>query len=347
MLKRLIILVAFLSAFVIGVSAQLNQATQTQHIKKFNPEQSGSATNSTPPESREHQQGAANQKKDSPKPSAIVSQNKPKKEDNPARTGTENKNDELEIERQLAKSTEAIASFTLCLVLVTVFLGLIAIGQGCVSNKAANAAKKSAAIAEKTLTSIQRPWVKIENAKITWIILGSTDSISLHINFQFKNVGTTPARDVKFSVEEILMDSDPHMNISEKVRNICGKAKSRDMGFPSYTDLAGYLFPNETSIEHSISANFSHTSFERDTGEKIEYIKTLLIVVCVIYKYTFDNTVHTTGMPYRLTRKDFTPISPAQEDDSFINNADGIPTDMRSISADKLSFERIWDSCAD
>jgi hypothetical protein len=219
-----------------------------------------------------------------------------------------------------------------------------------VAQKAADAAKKSAEVADKTLASTQRPWIKIVNTRVVGvapITLMSGGGISIHIGFQFQNIGATPAADVKFAVEVILMDFDPHMYIPEKVRNICEEAKSRDMGFSSQADITGYLFPNETSIEHSISTNFTPASFEKDIGQKIESVKTLLIVVYVLYKSTFDNTVHITGMPYQLTRKDFTPISPAQEDDSFIKNANGMPTDMRSIGIDKLSFEKIWDSYAD
>lgn len=142
MLKKLTGLIIINLLFVIAVNAQSQQLEK--NINNLSPKQDRSTTNGSPPKAGQHQDGAANQEQQSQKSPIIIKQDKSKIEDSSTQKSKNDKSEELEIQRQMAKSTKTIADFTIALVAVTAFLGLIAIWQGWIANKSADAAKKSA-----------------------------------------------------------------------------------------------------------------------------------------------------------------------------------------------------------
>ena len=247
--------------------------------------------------------------------------------------------------------TGVLAVATIFLAISTCFLWYYA-GQQSKDMKASIAvAQKSIDVAEsanklnRDIFAIrERPWLKILDVKLNGPnpIIFAGDGINLYISYQVKNVGTTPAADVKFWFEAIIMDSDKDMKIPEKLRNVCIKKKGEAHGATVVAGIVGHLFPNETSIENSILMFIPIIRFEQQIGRKIDSFKSILIIAYVTYKFPFDDTIHITGAPYLLSRKELAPIFPVQKDDP--PTGDG---KAHRIMADKLNFSAIWYSYAD
>ncbi len=81
---------------------------------------------------------------------------------------------------------------------------------------------------------------------------------------------------------------------------------------------------------------------EQEMKRKIETFKSIIIITYATYKFPFDNTIHITGSPYHLLRKDLSPIFPTQSADTLT-----IDGKARYIMSDKLFFDAIWYGYAD
>jgi len=251
---------------------------------------------------------------------------------------------------------DPVAFATICLVFVTALLAIGVFIQICLMTRAeyiakdtAEAAKISAKVAENTLIATQRPWIKIIDVKLNSpspIIL-TAHEININIGYQLKNIGTTPAADVKFGFEPFLIDSDLDMDrIFSNMKSNCEEMKKRSLSqrqAVAIGGVGGYLFPNEPSRElSSILMSIPFVRFEREIGRKIVTIKSIFIIAYATYKFPFDNTIHITGTSYRLLRKDLTPIIPAQKDDPLTGDGKA-----HCIIADKLMLDEIWHAYAD
>ncbi len=246
---------------------------------------------------------------------------------------------------------EPIAIITLMLLFATFLLALSSFIQlgimkraEHIAQKTANAANKSAEVAEKTLIATQRPWIEIIDMKLNGPtpIIFAAGGINLNMSYQLKNVGITPAVDIKFFYEVLIKDSDQDMITSEKLRDICIEKSSKRQGFHVVAGIVGHLFPNETSREVPIIAYIPISHFEKIMERKIDTFKSIQIVGYVTYKFPFDETIHITGALYLLVRKDGTPIFPAKKDDTLLPDGKA-----RQIGADKLNMDSIWYGYAD
>jgi hypothetical protein len=215
------------------------------------------------------------------------------------------------------------------------------------TKKSVDATQKSAEVAEKTLISTQRPWIRIVDVELEGPpgpprgIMFHHDGIQISIIYQLENIGAGPAKDVEFFIEALPIISDQDMKITEMLPEFCQIRKVAPYGFSAIGKIVGFLFPNEISKKNWLSVHHPIARFEKQSGRKLETIKSILMVAYATYKFPFDNTIHITGVPYLLTRKNGTPIFPPQADDI------PLPGEVLNVPISKLSFSAIWASYAD
>jgi hypothetical protein len=164
---------------------------------------------------------------------------------------------------------------------------------------AANAAKKSADIAEKTMIGTQRPWVSVRLN--LWSGL-KFDEQGGHVSIvlRMKNVGNSPAVGTHVDAE-VVLGFGPKYAIAEQKRMLATRQKAG----PRLVDSTfGYmLFPGEEFL-YEINFLISReqikkyqTEMSRDFKKDRTIFKFINpnIVGCVIYGFSFDESVHKTG----------------------------------------------------
>lgn len=186
----------------------------------------------------------------------------------------------------------------------------------------------------------ERPWIKITDLK--WIepnpvVFPNHETINLRMVCYLKNVGTTIATDVKYGFDLIPIEPSQNLNISERLKTICMKRKSTPQetlrGFPAISDIVGYLFPDDMAKGECITGT---------TSDYLNRATTILIIAYVTYKFPFDDTIHITGVPYMVSRKNQSPIFPVQKDDILSEDKK-----IWLIPANKLLLNKYYDAFAD
>jgi flagellar basal body-associated protein FliL len=137
------------------------------------------------------------------------------------------------------RTEEAIARYTLWLMVFTGVLALVSVVQIAFlinadrnTERAANAAEKSAKVSEDTLKISQRAWVGVQNVffKPTPKI-GDQFGVMIH----FKNVGTTPATNIQAQAvfDPVPPDRQPNFDYSkERLHSFGFMMPAADMHFP-------------------------------------------------------------------------------------------------------------------
>ncbi len=202
------------------------------------------------------------------------------------------------------------------------------------AKESADAAQESVKIAERAFVSTERPWIKIINAKLSPTgVSFEHNTINVTISFQLKNVGLTPASHVKFSVKCLAINPADYRKIGEKLTSVCLRAKKKEYGFNAQADVAGFIFPNETSRKLIIGESVPYTWFQQHDHTTSNNVSSLLLIIYVTYTFTFNSTIHITGTAYTIRRKDNTMISPPQVGDVLIGKL------VRYIPNHKLEFQ--------
>ena len=172
--------------------------------------------------------------------------------------------------------------------------------QSTATKIAADAAQKSAGIAEKTMIGTQRPWVSVH------LNLGSgfkfdKEGGTITIVFRVKNVGNSPAMGVNIH-PGVVLSFIPKDVIDEQKRMLA--TIPRNDPTPDLPPHFGYiLFPGE-EFTYETTFPISREQIEKFKTEMIksfggnrESLKfiTPSVVGCVVYRFSFDKSVHKTG----------------------------------------------------
>jgi hypothetical protein len=182
-----------------------------------------------------------------------------------------------------------------------------------IAEDTANAAKKSADVAEKTILATQRPWISVRPLFENGLKFALNEDIL--IKFKLKNVGNSPAVGTSFCAESFF--STPKRNNRDEQRRICDR-------FPNPPLSTGYiLFPGEeiTSVASIIispeviaqSNSEFHESYhesdpEYDASKYGEPDIWPVLAGCVKYAFAFDGSVHKTAFMLQ-----FVPINPTAD----------------------------------
>jgi len=175
----------------------------------------------------------------------------------------------------------------------------------------AQAAKQSAEVAKDTLVATNRPWISVDIGIASDLTYDAQGDARIVIKFILKNVGKSPATNVRIEPEfaVIFGDSRPFQ------KAISDRQKLRPAGLGN---LGVTLFPGETQI-HSHNLPISRVAIDTyikkmaaDYGEEaaktmgMSFLPTL--VGCVDYKFTFAEGHHQTGFILDLRKRD--PTNP-------------------------------------
>ncbi len=175
------------------------------------------------------------------------------------------------------------------------------------SGIAANAAKKSAEVAEKTLVAIQRPWVSVK-ASIASDLKFTPEGGRVSILFRLKNIGQTPATGTW--IDARIFPSGPKRDAFTEKKKLCSR---RESASPKGKAMGHILFPGDEVVLIE-SLPISSKEIEQFRVDMAEYhkdpsLKTFpvispALVGCVSYGFAFDNSFHSTGIAEDIHRID-------------------------------------------
>jgi hypothetical protein len=160
--------------------------------------------------------------------------------------------------------------------------------QADAARSTANAAKKSADIAEKTMVSTHRPWVSVS------LHIGSGFTFNeqggnITIVFRMKNIGNSPAVGTHINAEAIIGFGPNDAIVKQKTMI----AAARKYSGPIASSFGQMLFPGDEiteAITFQMSREYIKKSETKAGKNIIPYI-----VGCVVYGFSFDESVHKTG----------------------------------------------------
>jgi hypothetical protein len=181
---------------------------------------------------------------------------------------------------------------------------------------AAYAAKSAAETAKAALIADQRPWISLDVqpvGSLAYDALGWDAGTRWHIPLKYtlKQIGKTPATNVSVFGEIIpyttlhfsqFKDGKPifppvaGVDLTKEFETVCSFPEKMDdakMGFGTV------LFPNDpySSIGYM---NGDPTKFQAAKGENTGYVHQFLVIACVTYRSTLDNSHYRTAKSYIL-----------------------------------------------
>lgn len=198
-----------------------------------------------------------------------------------------------------------LAVFTFLLFLAGVGQGVFLYRADQATHIAADAAKQSADVAEKTLVATNRPWISVGISIGSDLTYDTQGDARVVINFVLKNVGNSPAANVQIlsEIPVVFGDARPFQ------KAISDREKLRPAGLGN---LGVTLFPGETQT-HARNLPISRVSIEEfrrnmiaDNGWPEDMPMAFLptLVGCVDYKFTFAEGHHQTGFILELRKRD-------------------------------------------
>ena len=170
------------------------------------------------------------------------------------------------------------------------------------ARRAANAARNQVNIAEQSLVAGQRPWISIDIRINGDLIFDANGNARVHLLFILKNIGRSPATNVRINPYTFL-HSPKRLDVLAEYQNFCAITQMRPDNMMTYT-----LFPEETkqiprfetiSSDQIIEAC---QAWKETTSQDWKFIAPN-IVGCVSYKIAFDDKQHHTGFITELRRR--------------------------------------------
>jgi hypothetical protein len=200
----------------------------------------------------------------------------------------------------MAISASITAAFTVVLVMVTAAAWLA-------TDKNAEAAHRSATIADKTLIAAHRPWLSV-NVSITSDWVFTDEEGRVEIALLIRNVGSAPATNIEW--DAVLVPMTHHLTDAIKKVNTRFTARIEVL---KKSDLArevsfgGTLFPNE-AYEQRVSLPLSREDIRNAYGHIAPEIGTPFIapsvVGSILYRSPIADTWHQTGFAADIKVRD-------------------------------------------
>lgn len=187
-------------------------------------------------------------------------------------------------------------------------------------------------IMEKEFLASHRPWVGVEFGIREGLKFGP-DGTHVKLTFKTKNHGTSPAVGVNIDPAVYVM-SLSHADFISEQSKICARSQS----LPPGQSIAGdILFPSEEHITNidipiprsEIERALSDYAVPRKDSPKMTAILPV-IMGCVRYRFTFNDSVHRTPFSAALLMRTSTEAQ----------NVGGIDTSLENIPSALLGLER-------
>ena len=213
---------------------------------------------------------------------------------------------------------DPLAVFTLLLVLFTMVLAAVGVGQlglylraETVAEESADAAKESAEVANRTLIASQRAWIRIDQIGFGGGGLAiDNNGASVSISFTITNTGNTPAINVTPHAWLVVLKSGGPFPWQVQ-QNRCREIRSQAFS-PGFTLFPGESFPRNIGIgSWSLGTNASRDEVEAGAAASADKKHMLLYVVgCIDYTFPTDAaTHHQTGFILEVRKDRAFPIT--------------------------------------
>jgi hypothetical protein len=222
-----------------------------------------------------------------------------------------NKKDQFDNKRHLSLwdswFPDSISLYTLFLVIFTAVLALGGVYQLKLLGRAeqiaattAEAAKKSADIAQDTLVASNRPWISIlqpvPDGGLTWEDKGARLTISLAI----RNVGKSPAFDIAVEADQFVLGPD-NFDIGAAVARHCAEVRRRQIARAASGQHGEVLFPDE-SLPIRLGLLFGQEQIDAAVKNMGQPFFSPVIVICADYRSPITKQSHTTGLAYLVLK---------------------------------------------
>ncbi|MDQ5986140.1 MAG: hypothetical protein CSYNP_01859 [Syntrophus sp. SKADARSKE-3] len=170
------------------------------------------------------------------------------------------------------------------------------------AKSSAISAEKSATVTEKIMVGINRPWLSIRLQPGSGLKFDSNGG-RITIRFWIKNIGNSPAVGITLNERIILNNPVNIQNMRAKQKDVC------DSGSNLHRSIGYMLFPGE-EMTYDVSSPISKDDITEGKKEFYEAFKSHMnainpvIVGCVRYGFTFDESRRRTSFMASLSRKD-------------------------------------------
>jgi hypothetical protein len=244
---------------------------------------------------------------------------------------------------------DALALYTLALVVFTAVLAFGGLYQlraleraELISAESAKAAKDSAEVASKTLVSANRPWISAEVKIASDLNFGTSPAAQLFFEFVLKNTGNTPGINVEIYPQLMLIEfgkvtgNPPDVVMQslttsppEALAKLCEMARlSGDAPFPAQPFTGDAIFPNG-QITERVGLQLTAEQIEKAKQTSFYKVINLVLLTCVNYKSPLEKMSHQTGYIFNIFTND--PTHP-----------NGIDPNKGNISIKNLGLTRTF-----
>jgi hypothetical protein len=175
--------------------------------------------------------------------------------------------------------------------------------------ESAEAATKSANVAESTLVATNRPWISVEKIDITAPLEITEDGGFTEAEVHVKNVGKSPAIRVGIATDLLIRNREDTL---ERQKTFCAAVRSSLEKTAKDTNA---LKPEFTIFPDRLATLGTRASFRPDDFKKYwEWLRNIpgpaalpTIIGCVHYEFAFAEGYHVTGIIVDMNRKSPAP----------------------------------------
>jgi hypothetical protein len=187
--------------------------------------------------------------------------------------------------KKIANYTFALAVFTALLVLVAIFQIAYLIQADKIAKQSADAAQRSASVAQNALIATNRPWIKVVDITADAGMYVTKGGAGLNLWFHLKNIGHSPAKNVRLHVDGRVQGGHGE-TILEYERRICREAR-----LSKNEEATHILFPGDPLVLQRKPGGFNAAPGGGVSPE---------IVGCVTYEFDFSERIHMTAFAFTV-----------------------------------------------
>jgi hypothetical protein len=178
------------------------------------------------------------------------------------------------------------------------------------ARSAARAAREANVISRAAYLSDQRPWVMLDNVNLsgaTPVTYSQADGWRVTLGYSLRNVGKSPAARAAFSAQIIPFmlglngpggTFEPQTDIAKELRLFANDRAQVNATSPVGI-FGALMFPNQEPTMHFTSVSRGDSAFLADMASS-RYSGNFIVLVCVSYRSTLDDSMHVTAQAYAL-----------------------------------------------